>query len=428
MLEALERLFAGRSVLDIARDFVDIFIVAYVVYRVLLMVRGTRAMQVGMGLAVVFLLYLVAKWLQLVTLLSLLSYVLSSLILIVVVVFQSDIRRALIRVGGRAWFTGRRKQEQSRVIDEVVAAVTELARHRIGAIIAFEQDANLGDFTQREGVVINAAVTRELLVAVFYPESVNKLHDGAVVIRDLKIARAGVFFPMPEQKEGKLVDRSMGTRHQAALGITEETDAVVVVVSEERGTISFCFNGNIVPNIDATALRQSLVGLLEHRAARDAAREAAREAARDVSPASSGPQSSRTGAASGGSSSIAPPPPAIVNAPTSTPLPKVRLEKKPDRSGGEATSTPIKGVSTPMPRPTKSLLPTPPKEPKETKETKETKEREPKDTMRPSAMPEERASVLPDEPPVSDRNAFVPARPTPAEEPVSARESRPEES
>ncbi len=420
MLESLERLFVGRSVFDIARDFLDIFIVAYVVYRVLLMVRGTRAMQVGMGLAVVFLLYLAAKWLQLVTLLSLLSYVLSSLILIVVVVFQSDIRRALIRVGGRAWFTGRRKQEQSRVIDEVVAAVTELARHRIGAIIAFEQDANLADFTQREGVVINAAVTRELLVAIFYPESVNKLHDGALVIRDLKIARAGVFFPMPEQKEGKLVDRSMGTRHQAALGITEETDAVVVVVSEERGTISFCFNGNIVPNIDATALRQSLVGLLEHRAAR----AAARDATRDTSPASSGPTSTRTIPPSGGTISIAPPPPPvpIVNAPTSTPLPKVKLEKKLERSG-EATTTPIKGVSTPMPRATKSLLPTPPKETKESKESKDTK-----DTGRSSVLPDERPSVLPDEPPASDRNAFVPTRPTPADEPAAARESRPEES
>lgn len=370
MLESIERVFAGRSALEVVRDFLDIFIVAYVIYRLLLVVRGTRAMQVGTGLGVVFLLYVAAKYLQLVTLLSLLSYVLSSLILIVVVVFQNDIRRALIRVGGRAWFTGRRKQEQSRVIDEVVAAVTELARHRIGAIIAFEQDANLGDFTQREGVLINAAVTRELLVAIFYPESVNKLHDGAVVIRDLKISRAGVFFPMPESKEGK-VDRSMGTRHQAALGITEETDAVVVVVSEERGTISFCFNGNIVPNIDATALRQSLVGLLEQRAARAESKEPSAPAVTPV------PSSGRPGAPV----SVNPP------APTSTPIPKTKLEKRAAERSSEATSTPAKGVSTPMPKATKSILPAP---------------------------PGGRLSQLPDEPPTSERPSFV-SRATPDE-------------
>ncbi len=259
MTEWLARIFAGRPWTDIFRDIVDVLIVAFVIYRALLVVRGTRAMQMGVGLGVIFLLYLGAKVLNLVTLVSLLSYLLSSIILIVVVVFQNDIRRALIRVGGQAWLGRGRKQEQSRVIDEVVAAVTECARHRIGAIIAFEQDANLLEFTKREGTVIGAAVTRELLVALFYPESVNKLHDGAVIIRDLKIARAGVFFPMPDTK---LLDKSLGTRHSAALGITEETDAVVVVVSEERGTISFCFNGNIVPNLDGTALRQTLVGLL----------------------------------------------------------------------------------------------------------------------------------------------------------------------
>ena len=110
-----------------------------------------------------------------------------------------------------------------------------------------------------QGTAIDAAVQRELLVSLFLPESLNKLHDGAVVIRDLRVAKAGVFFPMPDTK---LLDKSLGSRHRAALGITEETDAVVVVVSEERGNISFCFNGNIVTNLDAQAsLRQALLGL-----------------------------------------------------------------------------------------------------------------------------------------------------------------------
>ncbi|WP_437598462.1 diadenylate cyclase CdaA [Sorangium sp. So ce590] len=257
MVDGFLRLFSARPATQVVRDLVDIFIVAYVVYRALLVLRGTRAMQMGLGLGIVFLIYLGAKVFGLTTLLNLLSWLLSSIILIVVVVFQNDIRRALIRVGGSNWFTSGREQ-QSRVIDEVVAAATELARHRMGAIIAFEQDANVLEFVKSDGIHIDSVVTRELLVSLFVPESVNKLHDGAVLIRDLKIARAGVFFPMPETK---ILDASLGSRHRAALGITEETDAVVVVVSEERGTISFCFSGNIVSNLDGQSLRHALLGL-----------------------------------------------------------------------------------------------------------------------------------------------------------------------
>lgn len=281
MMDVLTRIFANRSALDLFRSALDILVVAYVIYRSLLVVRGTRAMQMGVGLGVIFLIYLAAKVLKLVTLLNLLSYLLSSIILVVVVVFQNDIRRALIRVGGQAWFGRGRKQEQSRVIDEVVAAVTELARHRIGAMIAFEQDANLQEFVTREGTIIGAAVTRELLVALFYPESVNKLHDGAVIIRDFKIDRAGAFFPT---QETKIHDKSLGTRHVAALAITEETDAVLVVVSEERGTISFCFNGNIVPNLDASGLREALVSMLEQKPKRAARARAVVEPTRTTSP------------------------------------------------------------------------------------------------------------------------------------------------
>jgi len=171
-------------------------------------------------------------------------------------VFQNDIRRGLQRVGSRAWFGSMRSAQESKVIDEVVDAATELARHRTGAIVAFEQDANLDEFVgANKGHVIDAAVTRELLVSLFIPEAMNKLHDGAVIIRNLRIAKAGVFFPMPE---ARVVDESFGSRHRAALGITEETDAVVVVVSEERGTISFCFNGNIAANLDGPKLRTML--------------------------------------------------------------------------------------------------------------------------------------------------------------------------
>jgi len=263
MLEGLRHLFAARPLTQVLVDVADLLIVTYVVYRALLVLRGTRAMQMGTGLGVIFLVYVVAKWAGLVTLFNLLSSLLSSVILIVVVVFQNDIRRGLMRVGSRAFFAGMSRQQETKVIDEVVAAATELARHRIGALICFEQDANLEEFVVGQGTVVDAQVQRDLLVSMFIPESLNKLHDGALVIRNLRVHKAGVFFPMPDIK---LLDKSLGSRHRAALGITEETDAVVVVVSEERGTISFCFNGNIVPNLDGASLKQALLGLFGQRA------------------------------------------------------------------------------------------------------------------------------------------------------------------
>ena len=263
MLDGLRHLFSSRPWLQVLVDIFDLLVVTYVIYRALLVLRGTRAMQMGTGLGVIFLVYVVSKWAGFVTLFNLLSTLLSSIILIVVVVFQNDIRRGLMRVGSRAFFAGMARQQETRVIDEVVSAATELARHRMGALICFEQDANLDEFVVAQGTTLDAAVQRELLVSIFVPDSLNKLHDGAVVIRNLRIAKAGVFFPMPDTK---MLDKSLGSRHRAALGITEETDAVVVVVSEERGTISFCFNGNIVPNLDGASLKQALLGLFGQRA------------------------------------------------------------------------------------------------------------------------------------------------------------------
>ena len=146
MLEGFLHLFARRSASAVLTDIADILLVTYVVYRALLVLRGTRAMQMGTGLGVIFLVYLVSKWAGFLTLFNLLKELLGSIILIVVVVFQNDIRRGLMRVGARAFLSGLSRQQESKAIDEVVAAATELARHRIGALIAFEQDANLDEF------------------------------------------------------------------------------------------------------------------------------------------------------------------------------------------------------------------------------------------------------------------------------------------
>lgn len=274
MIEGLYEYLRTRDVTQLLRDALDVFLVYYVVYRALLVLRGTRAMQVGIGLGMVFVLYLVAQALQLITVLSILGALISSIILVIVVVFQNDIRRGLMRVGSRAWLGGFTKAKESKIIDEVVEAATELARHRIGAIVAFEQDANLDEFVGvHKGHVLDAAVSSELLVSLFLPEGINKLHDGAVIIRNFRIAKAGVFFPMPE---ARIVDESFGSRHRAALGITEETDAVVVVVSEERGTISFCFNGNIASNLDGPKLRTMLEAIFSPKVRKKKRKAAAR--------------------------------------------------------------------------------------------------------------------------------------------------------
>lgn len=258
MFEGLSHLVAlDRPWLETVRDLIDILVVSYIIYRVLLVLRGTRAMQIGLGILAFFGLYLGAKYAELVTLMSVLSYVASSGILIIVVVFQNDIRRALIRLGSRAWLS-RGHAAQERVIDAVVAAATELARHRMGALICIERDANVLEFVTNDGIDMDSKITPELLTTLFNPET--QTHDGAVLIRHLRIERAGLFFPMPEST--RIADPTLGSRHRAAIGITEETDAVVVVVSEERGVITLCFPNAMVQNVDGPSLRTALIQLL----------------------------------------------------------------------------------------------------------------------------------------------------------------------
>ena len=349
MPEGLLHLFARRPAGQVATDVIDLLIVTYVVYRALLVLRGTRAMQMGIGLLLIFAVYVAAKWLALVTLLNLLSTLLSSIILIVVVVFQNDIRRGLMRVGSRAFLGGFARAQESRVIDEVVAAATELARHRMGALIAFEQDANLDEFVVGQGIPVESAVSRELLVSLFVPESVNKLHDGAVIIRNLRVAKAGVFFPMPESR---IVDASLGSRHRAALGITEETDAVVVVVSEERGTISFCFSGNIVSNLDGASLRQALLGLFGRKPRKKAGKQ--RISSAPAKPIHSPPpvRASAVGISAVGAASPfpapVPVPPAPPGKPSSSSLRAASpMTSAPPPRSGSNISEPMPGTSLP---------------------------------------------------------------------------------
>ena len=258
MFEGLSHLVSlDRSAVEVVRDLIDLLIVSFIIYRVLLVLRGTRAMQIGLGIVAFFALYLGAKYAELVTLMSVLSYVASSGILIIVVVFQNDIRRALIRLGSKAWLS-RGHAAQERVIDAVVAAATTLARHRMGALICLERDANVLEFVTNDGIEMDSKITAELLATLFHPET--QTHDGAVLIRHLRIERAGLFFPMPDST--KIADPTLGSRHRAAVGITEETDAAVVVVSEERGVITLCSPDSMMQSIDGPTLRAALIALM----------------------------------------------------------------------------------------------------------------------------------------------------------------------
>jgi len=249
--------FFQRSLSDVLHDCFDVGLVAVLIYWVLVILRGTRAMQVAIGLCLVFLGYLFARRVGLVTVTTILDSVLAYLAVIVVIIFQSDIRRALARMGRRPLLRGQRTAKETQTIEEVIKAAGTLAQKRIGALIAFERTAALDEFIER-GTEVDAAVSKELLHSIFVPSFENPMHDGSVIIREGRIWQAGAFLPMAGTAGG---DRSLGARHRAGIGITEETDAVVVVVSEERGAISLCFDGNIVRNLDVASLRDALYGL-----------------------------------------------------------------------------------------------------------------------------------------------------------------------
>jgi uncharacterized protein (TIGR00159 family) len=250
--------FFARDASLVLWDIADVVLVAFVLYYVLLLIKGTRAMQMGAGLALVFVVYQMAKRFGLVTLYAMLDTLLTSLVLIIVVVFQHDIRRALMRFGRRPLLTQARTALETQVIEEVVRAAMSLAQKRVGALIVFERDALLDEFIE-PGTTLDAAVSKEILYSIFIPSFENPMHDGAVIIRDGRVQQAGAFLPLTASTK---LDKSLGTRHRAAIGLSEDTDAAVVVVSEERGGISLCFNGNIVRNLDAASLRTALLGLL----------------------------------------------------------------------------------------------------------------------------------------------------------------------
>ncbi len=236
-------------------DTIDILVVTLAVYWLLLLIRGTRAVQILVGLLILMAAFLASQVFELSTLSWILDHFLSSVVLIIIVLFQHDIRRALARVG-RGFFPAATRREESQMVEEVVRAAQVLAQKRVGALVVLERETSLGDLIEA-GVPLDAEVTKDLLTSIFLPYS--PLHDGAVVIQNGRVASAGSILPLTLRDD---LPDGVGTRHRAAVGITEETDAVVVVVSEETGTISVVVGGQMLQRLDAPRLRVVLRDIL----------------------------------------------------------------------------------------------------------------------------------------------------------------------
>ena len=238
-------------------DALDILIVAVAIYQIILAVRGTRAFQMLLGLALLYLASWVSLRIGLVTVNWALSNLLAVWLLLVIILFQPELRRALASMGRRGSLLGVFwRYQEAHMIDEVVRAVAALASKKIGAIVVLERESRLSDIVD-SGTQVDAVVSRRLLESIFYPYS--PLHDGAVILSQDRIVAASCFLPLSINPD---LPRDLGTRHRAAVGVTEETDAIAVVVSEETGAISLVAAGVITRNVDGGALRQHLSQLL----------------------------------------------------------------------------------------------------------------------------------------------------------------------
>jgi len=248
MAEFLRSLYLGLSF----KDAIDVAIVAFGIYWLLLLIRGTRAVQMLAGLFILILVLAASQYFQLFTTQWILDKFLGSLLLIIIVIFQHDIRRALTRVGRGVFYPQLGRWEETQFLEEITNTATLCAARRIGALIVLERETGLENFVEM-GEPLDAKVSRDLLASIFMPGS--PLHDGAVIIQRGRLVAAGCILPLTMNPD---VGRDTGTRHRAALGLTEETDAVVIVVSEQTGQISVVEGGVLRQAQDAATLRRLL--------------------------------------------------------------------------------------------------------------------------------------------------------------------------
>lgn len=234
------------------QDALDILIVAVVIYRVLLIIKGTKAEKMLIGLGVLLLAAFVSKYLQLYTTDWIVFSFWTQVVVAIIVLFQPEIRRALAQMGESSFLQNFTSAEELKSLEEIVKASVALANRKIGALIVIEREVSLAEYVEI-GTSLDARVSRELLLSIFHPSS--PIHDGAVVIRGNRIVAAGCFLPITIESD---LSKALGTRHRAGIGITEETDAVAIIVSEETGTVSVGIAGRIETHVDMGTLRDIL--------------------------------------------------------------------------------------------------------------------------------------------------------------------------
>jgi diadenylate cyclase len=252
-------------------DVIDILIVSVVVYEVLKLIRGTHAVQMAIGIATLVGLFYLSRGFQLETLNWLIRNVVGYVVFAAIVLMQGDIRRALVHLGRAPVFRMFRRFERPATdddtLEEIVVAATTMAAKKTGALIVVERSIGLRNYIE-SGIPLDAHMTYDLLVSIFQPSS--PLHDGAVVVQSDRVAAAACFLPLTVNPR---LSRELGSRHRAAIGVTEENDAVAIVVSEETGVISVVMNGAIERDLDADQLRLRLGGLILRRRPLDRPRE-----------------------------------------------------------------------------------------------------------------------------------------------------------
>ena len=236
------------------RDVVDIIIVAVIIYSLIRIVSGTRALQVLKGLGIILALAFVCSILNLTTVSWILSWLINAAAVVLVILFQPEIRRALEKLGGGKFFgiLAPPREDADRIVEELMRAVINMSKRKVGALIVFERKTGLKDIIET-GTYLNAEITSELIENIFYPNT--PLHDGAMIIRDGKVIAAGCFLPLSDNKQ---ISSELGTRHRAALGVSEVSDSYTIVVSEETGVISYMFDGMLTRYLDIPALRDIL--------------------------------------------------------------------------------------------------------------------------------------------------------------------------
>ncbi|SEN38171.1 diadenylate cyclase CdaA [Lihuaxuella thermophila] len=232
-------------------DIVDILIVSYIIYQLLILLRGTRAVQLLKGITVLIAIWLISNVFHLSTLQWLIENLFSVGVIAVIIIFQPELRRALEQLG-RGGFFGRNRQAEDQIAAKMVGEVTKAAIHfakkRIGALIVIERQTGLSDYIET-GVVLEAKLSSELLKNIFLPN--GPLHDGAVIVRNEQIMAAGCYLPL---SENPFISKELGTRHRAGIGMSELSDAVVLIVSEETGQISLAIQGNLERGLNEETL------------------------------------------------------------------------------------------------------------------------------------------------------------------------------